>query len=364
MGLKAVPKLTIDLKEFPEQDRLPVFRDYVAGVFDINPLPGHEQDFDVRGSAYALGTAVLSEWQHSPIHIAGDRRSSALQSEEIFVLSKNVHGSQAGTIDDVHFEKKQLQLVAYDLEAKISTETTASHVQEFALPYSEVGYVPSVNSRFLHLDQNSPVSRIVDANFDLLMEIIPESTPLEAVQLSKGFGSLLKGVLADSFHDDTVRDHFARAREAAIRRFVRQEIKNPNLTADRVCKEIGLSRAALFRIFKPDGGFKRAITKLRLNGALAELARTSPAHGAIQRVARNWVFPDQAHFSRLFKESFGFRPTDAVGVGLSNSYEGAKASFLSIRSKTAERRRLVDLFSFDPNKSIACMTTSLGSKSE
>lgn len=340
-----LPKISIDLGDFPEAERFGVWHDLMSGVFDIKPLNPDSSTYYARGEAYDIGSTVLSSWWHSPSFINSDRNSSAIQREELLVLSISQQGGAFGTMNDVSFEMKQSNLVVYDIEAQIASQAKACLVQEFVFPYSEVGYDPSKHSSFLDLGRDTPASRIIGLNFDSLQELIPHCTVHEAKQLSDAFCGLLKGLISQNYRDEAARFHFFRAREAAVRRFVRLELKNPDLNAETVCREIGLSRANLFRMFKEEGGFGKALLKLRLEGALLELSRTPPSHGAIVRVARNWTFFDQAHFSRLFKAEFGVRPSDAVGTAVSSSNHDSYVSSRSQPGDGSSDTRLADLYS-------------------
>ena len=100
-------------------------------------------------------------------------------------------------------------------------------------------------------------------------------------------------------------------------RWIHDRLLDPDLDADTVARGCGGSRATLYRAFDPDGGVHRFIQKRRLERAhmtLHEGRRRSVAD-----IAEDHGFPSQSHFSRVFREAFGYSPSD-VRPGLSPDF--------------------------------------------
>ncbi|MBY6058828.1 helix-turn-helix domain-containing protein [Leisingera daeponensis] len=125
----------------------------------------------------------------------------------------------------------------------------------------------------------------------------------------------LLGLMIDEASDastssvSTVRAaHIARAEK-----FIRTNLKNPDLSPDLIAESCGISKRYLHDLFKDvNGTVSQQIRDQRLVAARDRLAATPGL--AIAEVAYRFGFSDQAQFSRLFKTKFGMTPTDFKSI--------------------------------------------------
>jgi len=91
---------------------------------------------------------------------------------------------------------------------------------------------------------------------------------------------------------------------------IRDNLGSPELSPDSICRALNVSRPHLYRAFKDKGGVMRGILDQRLRVAFHEL--TNPVNRAetIGSIAFRCGFGSDAHFTRLFRQTFGVRPTD------------------------------------------------------
>lgn len=101
----------------------------------------------------------------------------------------------------------------------------------------------------------------------------------------------------------------ALARERA-RRVVLNHIGSPSLDPAFLARAIGVSRAALYRLFEPSGGVSRFIRHMRLSLAHAALQSAASRGKSIARIAEEHGFPDPPEFSRAFRAAFGRTPRE------------------------------------------------------
>lgn len=90
-------------------------------------------------------------------------------------------------------------------------------------------------------------------------------------------------------------------------RFIAANLLDPDLDADAVAKACGGSRATLYRTFEEDGGVHRFIQQRRLEQAHQRLWRRD---GSVGDIAYQHGFSSQPHFSRVFRQRFGYSPSD------------------------------------------------------
>ena len=72
----------------------------------------------------------------------------------------------------------------------------------------------------------------------------------------------------------------------------------------------GVSRATLYRSFEGIGGVNRYIQDRRLHHARDQLRRRRDMKRSIAEIAWNYGFTSMGHFNRLFRERYGYPPSD------------------------------------------------------
>lgn len=93
-----------------------------------------------------------------------------------------------------------------------------------------------------------------------------------------------------------------------VEKFIRENLKNPNLSPDLIAESCGISKRYLHDLFKDvNGTVSQQIRDQRL---IAARDRLTTAPGLpISEVSYRFGFSDQAQFSRLFKNKFGITPS-------------------------------------------------------
>jgi AraC-like DNA-binding protein len=97
-----------------------------------------------------------------------------------------------------------------------------------------------------------------------------------------------------------------------VHRHIDAHLLEADLTPDRICREIGVSRAKLYQLFDGDGGVVRQIQRKRLRRAYRVLADPNRAPARIKEIAWRHGFQDEKHFYRLFKMEFGHTPSETL----------------------------------------------------
>jgi AraC-like DNA-binding protein len=95
-----------------------------------------------------------------------------------------------------------------------------------------------------------------------------------------------------------------------IGRYIDQHLANPDLSVEHLCAAFRLSRSALYRLLEPMGGVVAFIRERRLR-KVNELLTTADQRVHLKQVADDFGFRSAAHFSRAFREQYGYSPSDA-----------------------------------------------------
>jgi AraC-like DNA-binding protein len=103
---------------------------------------------------------------------------------------------------------------------------------------------------------------------------------------------------------------------AAAQVVIRRNLGSVRLTPELIARQLGCSRAHLYRIFSQHGeAVADYVREQRLQRARALLATPSIAAERISDVAYQCGFSDPVHFARLFRHRFGVRPSDVRAIG-------------------------------------------------
>ena len=96
-----------------------------------------------------------------------------------------------------------------------------------------------------------------------------------------------------------------RARET-----VQNNLMSPTLGVDSICRDLGISRSRLYRLFEDLGGVVHYIRSRRLLDAHRVLSAGTDSRPIVE-IAAERDFLDPADFSRAFKREFGYSPREA-----------------------------------------------------
>lgn len=97
-----------------------------------------------------------------------------------------------------------------------------------------------------------------------------------------------------------------------ILRYIDAHLLDADLAPDRICRDVGLSRAKLYQLFEGSGGVMRQIQRKRLRRAYQMLADPNRPQSHIAEVAWRHGFANEKYFFRLFKAEFGHTPRETL----------------------------------------------------
>ncbi len=130
---------------------------------------------------------------------------------------------------------------------------------------------------------------------------------------------ILTCVSASAAHSSSAEQGSLSLKER-VYRFVQHNLTAPDLTTERLCRELAVSRTRLYQAFEPDGGVHHYIQRRRLLSAHASLSDAANRQ-QITDIAFAAGFSSAAHFSRAFSKEFGYSPREARNV-VAPSYLG------------------------------------------
>jgi AraC-like DNA-binding protein len=99
-----------------------------------------------------------------------------------------------------------------------------------------------------------------------------------------------------------------RRRDAVV--YIRENLADPGLTADRIADALFISRRRLYQLFDDGDGVSGRIRQLRIDRAKELLGDPAHATRGIGEISKQCGFANAAHFSRTFRKVVGETPRD------------------------------------------------------
>ncbi|RSK32084.1 AraC family transcriptional regulator [Rhodovulum iodosum] len=231
-------------------------------------------------------------------------------------------GKETIQLDVEKFDLNRSALYFIDQNRSKREAHTDHELVSIFLPYHALGYDPLIHPPVLSLSLDTALGRFLSASIDAAYQELDHLSQNELSVLSESLSGTLRGVFAHR----TKHAKYPNSRNDqvnAIKNFIEKNLNYSWLSADRICQELKLSRATLFRHLADFGGVNRYILSLRLNRAYRDLSEAQPVRGVVKAVAERWGFSSQAHFSRVFKEEFDVSPASLVGRWAQKPHDAA-----------------------------------------
>lgn len=299
---KKIDRLFVKSANLDVQDRLDLLHDTFRGLFKV--VLDEDSDASVVVDAWALGDIVVGKYTHGNYSLQRDTTSEFV-ALRIF-LSGYAQVDMNGS--SVLMRPGYAYLLNFNTPLRYSGPSR-QHLS-VSLPFSSIGFDPSIHSPLTSLSLHSPIGKTIGALMRDAYSSVGETGEKERVVIANGLIGILQGVLSRGFANSTERTSFAASREETIRHFIEENLNNPRLDADMICDANAVSRATLYRILQDDGGVNEVIKNLRLDAVHNDLKTTGRNHGSIKRISQSWCFSDSAHFTRAFNNRFGYKPSE------------------------------------------------------
>ncbi len=140
-----------------------------------------------------------------------------------------------------------------------------------------------------------------------LYRAAPQMTREDCASQQEGTVALIAAVLNGRIDDD-VTEGLRRATLFALRHQIETHLADARLSPEGLAQSFGISRATLYRVMTPVGGFQTYVSRRRLHRCRDEIA--SNAGARISDIAGKWGFLNAASFSSQFRRAFGMSPRE------------------------------------------------------
>ncbi|RZS40941.1 AraC-like DNA-binding protein [Herbihabitans rhizosphaerae] len=159
------------------------------------------------------------------------------------------------------------------------------------------------------LFQPVPVDRPLQALFaSSVAHLLVVASSLDPHGIKPYLTGLAELVLRSALRTELDRaDAIATRRRAAVD-YIKENLADPSLTAERIADALFISRRRLYQLFDDGDGVSGRIRTLRIERARELLGDPAHARRGVGEISRQCGFANAAHFSRTFRKVVGETP--------------------------------------------------------
>jgi AraC-like DNA-binding protein len=294
----------------PRAQQFAAWRDAAAGTVETAPFGDPAAGFPARREVWTLGPLAVATMQAPPARLsraAGRARRGALDHWMISLARQGHRRIRSG--DACQILPPGVVAVGSLDEAFVSDRTAI----DWLCVYVPREVVPEIGPA-LHAARARPLDtamgRVLAAFLRQLAAEMPRLGAAELPRVADSARAMIAACVAPG------ADAIAAAREpleavqiSRIKALIRQNLGSAMLRPDRLCRQAGVSRSHLYRLFEPQGGVAHYIQAERLRAAARALADPAERRD-IAAIAEDVGFFDHSTFSRIFRRAYGCAPRD------------------------------------------------------
>ena len=302
-----VKKFTIDFKIASEEERFDIWADTVRPLYFSSPIGPNRTSPAKLGQSWLVDRLVFFEaiFGTQKTHRSKDhvRRTPT----ESLLIQSYSYGTTWGETNGEQTLRQPGEINITDYNREHRAFCAPTHARSFVVAHELVGYDPSIHPATMRIGTETALGHVLQQAIGAIFQTLDEMTDAEAPAVSEGLIALLRNVLFNDPLLASTTPEFCAARSDAIRRYIDQQIGTERLTVEAICSRFSISRATLYRDFKPEGGLDRFILERRLEAALRQLAFGPEARGVVTQAAEDWGFRLRPISAGSFVASSGLR---------------------------------------------------------
>jgi AraC-like DNA-binding protein len=245
----------------------------------------------------------------SPFRIIRDRNWVRQVTRDMVLINTVVDGQIKGTYRRKPFRAPAGSLTITRLAGETDIETPLAW-KGLLVPRTklekEMVWHEGLDGRIFA--PTAPITRIIDHHIDAILSM-PKQSRNQIGRVENVTLQMLRGCFAGTLKSRKVIPTQGNNVSRQILRYVVEQLANPALNSDLICREFAFSSAHLKRTLGK--GFKLAetIRRLRIHQAAQEIASHRQSR-SISEIALRCGIADERTFRRVFRQELGCSPTD------------------------------------------------------
>lgn len=236
-----------------------------------------------------------------------DAAMIAAHDPGMFNVAATVVGSASGRFGERPLLSGPGSVHFMDLSQESQHESSASRMLLISIPRGRATGV-GLDVAALHgVVRRSAAGDMLVAHLLRLFETIDSYRIGDASLLARTVVDMV-ALTAQSAAPESAGEIRRAAAAQGAREMIDAQLESPRLTIARLCRDLGISRTTLHRLFAEEGGVQAYIRNSRL--AVIQKRLSDPDdHTSIAELADWYNFSDAAHLTRSFRHRFNIAPS-------------------------------------------------------
>jgi len=302
--------------DLPEPKRFEVWKESISCIFDVDAdTETRREDFFAAVDATMIGPMMLARttsrgqrWERSSSTIARDGMDHVM-------VQLYEDGDQTVTTSGRDVEQPKGGMLVYDLSRTIRARSDNFTNLSLIVPREAVAERVAApdDLHMTRLELADPMVAMLRDHLGSVKRLAPGMGPDQLSAVMEATLALTAGCLNGVGRGtaDLPRADRVTVALLAARRLIESNLSEEALGPDWVAHRLGMSRAALYRLFAPLGGVGHYVRERRLRRAMLNLR--SDRRRTIYEIALNSGFASETTFGRAFRRRYGITPRDVRG---------------------------------------------------
>jgi AraC-like DNA-binding protein len=304
---------------------------------DVSVAPGNAREFELLryGMApfYAIDAACVRErasfgttmtsYQFADIAIAGGHSSAATFERTAQTIARSASDnislviySKGGCSLDVEGRSSDVHpgdVFILDKTRPNTVRAPAFSSVTVVLPRAllELQLADVDRLHGLVLKRSAPLNAMLVGHVQTWFAQAPQLSMSDARAIAQGATAMVAAFAgASELGREKIRIAAATTSLQRARHVIEKNLPNRDLDADFLCKQLGMSRSKLYRLFEPAGGVGQYVLRRRMMRAYKHTMDPALAHERIGAIAARCGFANVSVFNRSFRQAHGASPTE------------------------------------------------------
>lgn len=311
-----VPTIRFEGAGLPPRERFAAWSNLAPGYDKILPPGERIEDFEIDCRAWLLEDLVITANRISPIELVRAPAHILDYARDTYTLVLLKQGQWCADLDYGSIQVGSGQVCIMDFTVPWHVYGSAQDNIMLVVPRTVLNAAapgtPRLHGRLLE----GTSGRLFAEHMLALERHLPELNQRDTPLVRNATIALLSGAVKALPKLPGRRAPSARAASIGrVRSYIDENLSNPHLSIERICSDVAVTRATLYRAFETSKGVAGYIQRRRLEAAHARLSDHAD-HMTMAGIAELFCFSSAAHFSTAFKRQFGYTPREAKGAAL------------------------------------------------
>lgn len=312
------PTYSFSTEHIPQLERYEAWRGETSAMFEMSAARHSNVSYDSRFDFTVLGELMFGgrTWLHpeNPVVHGMARSSRKIRADglDAYYLQLQIGETLRGCAGRNTTQISPGDLCLLDLASPFDLEVTTGDTICMVIPRD---ILPAHVADLHGLSLSGGIGNILADYLLSLRRNLPNLSADEFVHASHATRKMLEACLAPT--RESVRQASTELDKILVDRvktFIDTHLLSPDLSPDRICREMAISRAKLYRLFEPNGGVMSLIQRKRLLRARNRLIDPVAPRMRISEIAWKHGFVSVSHFTRLFSKTFGCSPREMADI--------------------------------------------------